>query len=122
MDLHTANSANPGLPPSSLASFLQAKASLIGGLIAEFDSQYTNPFFANPNDTLEGVDYGGIAAVAMLLAQTLHSLASSSGGTLLVNAHALMQAHVGLNAAGMSVLKTVPYLKAIWYLASSASE
>ena len=73
-----ASKANPGLPPSSLASFLKANSSLEGAVLAEYDSSYTNAAFATPHDDLAGIMYEGIAAVAELLAHTLFNLSSVS--------------------------------------------
>lgn len=82
VDLRQASETQAGLPPSSLSSFLRAKTGIQGGLLAEFDTQYTNPAFATPHDTLDGINSVGIASVAKLVAQALHSLASGSEATL----------------------------------------
>ena len=37
VDVEAANAANPGLPPSSLFSFLRAKPSIAGMVVSEFD-------------------------------------------------------------------------------------
>lgn len=100
-------SRNVGLPPSSLQSFLRVNSSLQGGLLAEFDAAYINPAFATPHDSLEGIEHPGIASAAELLAQTLHSLASSSGEALQVSLAVL--ATVVYNLA-CSTIQVYPYV------------
>ena len=82
VDARLASKANPGLPPSSVASFLKANSSLDVALLAEYDSSYTNTAFATPHDSLTGIKYEGIAAVAELLAQILLDQASALGAKL----------------------------------------
>lgn len=98
MELQLANPTNPGLPPSSVASFLKANGSLSVALLAEFDSSYTNEAFAAPHDDLAGINYEGIAAVAQLLAQNLFDQAYEPGAAFQVKL-ALQRKHgVKLNS------------------------
>ena len=66
-----ADSQNPGLPPSSTASFLRVNRSISGIVFQEFDSHYTNPYYATSNDGLDGLNVPGMVAVASLLAEFL---------------------------------------------------
>lgn len=85
--LQIASKSNPELPPSSLPSFLGANVILSGGILAEFDDSYTNAAYATPHDNLGGINYKGIAAIAELLAQALHNLASSNQRSFEVDYH-----------------------------------
>ena len=71
LDTATASDSNPGLPPSSLSSFLRVKPGIAGVMLTEFDRQYTNPYHASSYDTLESLNADGIAQTALLLAQVL---------------------------------------------------
>lgn len=82
--LRQASESIPGLPPSSLKALLRTNSSWKGGILAEYDTQYTNKYYATPHDSLAGINYEGIAAVAQILAVSLHSLADSSGSSLQV--------------------------------------
>ena len=66
-----ADSQNPGLPPSSTASFLRVNHSISGIVFQEFDSHYTNPYYATSDDGLDGLNVPGMVAVASLLAEVL---------------------------------------------------
>ncbi len=77
-----ASRSNPGLPPSSIASFLEANESLDIALLAEFDDTYTNAAYGTPHDDLRGINFEGIATISELLAQILHDLASASKSKL----------------------------------------
>mmetsp|Transcript_423 Transcript_423/g.1083 ORF Transcript_423/g.1083 Transcript_423/m.1083 type:complete len:756 (+) Transcript_423:101-2368(+) len=79
IDIHKASSSNPGIPPSSLFSFLRAKPSIAGVLLAEFDRQFINPYyFGGPYDNASAVSISSLAATAASLATALHSIASKA--------------------------------------------
>jgi len=84
MNLSRASSANPGVPPSSLFSFLRAKPTIAGILLAEFDTQFINPYYHSSfdNGTFSSVE--PLVATAVLLARTLHALAAPAGSPPLV--------------------------------------
>ena len=86
MSIQRASSSNPGIPPSSLMSFLRANSSIAGAVLAEFDSAYSNPAYATEADVGGQISSGSIAAAATLTAQTLYRLAGGSG-PLQVNPH-----------------------------------
>eukprot|EP00195_Chlamydomonas_chlamydogama_P012863 CAMPEP_0202894688 /NCGR_PEP_ID=MMETSP1392-20130828/4034_1 /ASSEMBLY_ACC=CAM_ASM_000868 /TAXON_ID=225041 /ORGANISM="Chlamydomonas chlamydogama, Strain SAG 11-48b" /LENGTH=710 /DNA_ID=CAMNT_0049579449 /DNA_START=101 /DNA_END=2233 /DNA_ORIENTATION=+ len=77
--LQTASASNPGIPPSSLMSFLRTKPSIQGVVITEFDSQFKNPFYQSERDVGQYVDVQPMSAAALALARALHSLASPGG-------------------------------------------
>lgn len=69
---------NPGIPPSTLMSFLRHKPSIQGVVIEEFDSSFSNPYYESEADTAESIDAEPMLAAAVVLARTLHTLASPS--------------------------------------------
>ena len=73
-----ADSQNPGLPPSSTASFLRVNRSISGVVFQEFDRHYTNPYHATSNDGLDGLNVPGMVAVASLLAEFLAEQATGA--------------------------------------------
>lgn len=50
VQVERASATNPGLPPSSLMSFLRVNASIQGMMLTDFDSQYINPYFQSEYD------------------------------------------------------------------------
>lgn len=70
-----ASGSNPGIPPSSLMSFLRVKPSLQGAVLAEFDTAFRNPFYASRFDNGSTIDAGSIASAAAVLAAAVHRLA-----------------------------------------------
>lgn len=70
-----ASASNPGLPPSSLYSFLRVKPAIQGVVLAEYDSAFLNPYFASEFDNLTQINTTAITAAALVLARTLYSLA-----------------------------------------------
>lgn len=77
--LSRASGSNPGVPPSSLFSFLRAKPSLAGAVLADFDTAYVNRYADSRFDNGSNVDAGSVAAAAGVAAQALHQLATGSG-------------------------------------------
>eukprot|EP00884_Botryococcus_braunii_P020474 jgi/Botrbrau1/710/Bobra.160_2s0033.1 len=63
----------PGIPPSSLSSFLRANASIAGIVIAEFNEAFINPFYNSHLDTQ--VNPLTIKAAAAAVARALHAMA-----------------------------------------------
>lgn len=68
----------PGIPPSSLSSFLRANASIAGVVLTEFDGAFTNPYYNSRFDT--EVQQQGIVAAAIVVARALHSIAVNGTG------------------------------------------
>lgn len=83
-----ASSSNPGVPPSSLMSFLRVKPSVQGAVLAEFDRAYSNPYQGSRFDDAAraGADAGagGIAVAASVVAAAAHSLAGGAPGAFKV--------------------------------------
>lgn len=65
-------------------SFLRVKPSIAGLVLTEFDSGYSNPFYASRFDNASALSLGGIASAAALLAAGLHRLAGGDPAVLQV--------------------------------------
>lgn len=76
VDVQPAAASNPGIPPSSLSSFLRVKPSLPGVVLAEHQGPFTNPYFQSRFDTVDNIQPASLAAAAMVLARALHGLAA----------------------------------------------
>lgn len=74
--LSKANDTLPGVPPSSLWSFLKARPSIPAVLIADHDDTYTNQYYHSMYDDRTNVNDEQVTLVATLLARTLYTLAS----------------------------------------------
>lgn len=74
--ISTANSSNPGIPPSSLMSFLRKNSSTSGIVLEDFDATFANQFYHSHLDDLSNVNSSAIVAAASLVARTLYILAS----------------------------------------------
>ncbi|KAL6959619.1 hypothetical protein U1Q18_039773, partial [Sarracenia purpurea var. burkii] len=72
----TANSSNPGIPPSSLMAFLRKNSQISGVVLEDFDSVFTNQFYHSHLDDLSNINSSAIVAAASLVARTLYILAS----------------------------------------------
>ncbi|KAJ9505981.1 hypothetical protein QJQ45_016966 [Haematococcus lacustris] len=92
LNLTAASAGNPGVPPSSLFSFLRAKPSIAGVVITEFDrqvlqpakrgsreGQMIDPYFHSAYDNASWVAVEPIMVGAALLARALHALAAPPG-------------------------------------------
>ncbi|KAJ7960071.1 Nicastrin [Quillaja saponaria] len=74
--ISSASASNPGIPPSSLMTFLR-KNSLISGVVLEdFDTAFSNNFYHSHLDDLSNVNSTAIVAAASLVARTLYILTS----------------------------------------------
>lgn len=71
--MHSASSANPGIPPSSLMAFLRAKPSIAGIVMADFDAHFRTPFFQSRLDANISVE--AVTSAALVAARALHALA-----------------------------------------------
>lgn len=71
-----ANTANPGIPPSSLMTFLNKKPQTSGVLLSDFDTSFTNSFYHSHLDDLNNINSSAIVAAASLVARTLYILSS----------------------------------------------
>jgi hypothetical protein len=73
-----ASESLPGIPPSSLSSFLRANASIAGVVLTEFDADFTNRYYNSRFDT--EVHERGLVAAAIVTARALHSIAVNGTG------------------------------------------
>ena len=73
-----ASAANPGIPPSSLMTFLRANQSIAGVVLADFNSGFHNPYFQSHWDGPAEIRAQSIAAAAHVTALALSSLAAGS--------------------------------------------
>ncbi|XP_064939098.1 nicastrin-like [Musa acuminata AAA Group] len=80
--IKAADVSNPGIPPSSLMTFLRKNSSVAGIVLEDFDSSFTNKFYHSHLDSPSNINSSSIAAAAALVARTLYILAS---GDLTVN-------------------------------------
>eukprot|EP00798_Chlamydomonas_sp_ICE-L_P024579 gene24579-10192_t len=96
-----ASATNPGVPPSSLMSFLRYKPSI----------QYKNPYYHSILDNGTYVQVEALVSTAILLARTLHTLASAGTPTapLQVDKEAVRARAVDL---GQSLMLNEPVDKA----------
>ncbi|DBA69331.1 TPA: hypothetical protein ACH3X2_012908 [Trebouxia sp. C0005] len=76
VDVQPAAASNPGIPPSSLSSFLRVKPSLPGVVLAEHQGSFTNPYYQSQFDTVDNIQPASLAAAAVVLARALHGLAA----------------------------------------------
>lgn len=76
VEVQPSAASNPGIPPSSLSSFLRVKPSLPGVVLAEHSGPFTNPYYQSRLDTVNNVEPTSLAAAAVILATALHELAS----------------------------------------------
>ncbi|XP_039791374.1 nicastrin-like isoform X3 [Panicum virgatum] len=72
-----AASSNPGVPPSSLMSFIRKNMSTSGVVLEDFDSHFSNRFYHSYLDNPANVNSSSIAAAAALVARSLYILASA---------------------------------------------
>ncbi|XP_043695678.1 nicastrin [Telopea speciosissima] len=74
--ISTANSSNPGIPPSSLMAFLRKNLSAAGVVLEDFDTAFINKFYHSHLDDLSNINSSAIVAAASVVARTLYILAS----------------------------------------------
>lgn len=71
-----ADASNPGIPPSSLMSFLRKNSSVSGIVLEEFDTSFANKFYHSHLDNPSNINSSSVAAAAILVARALYVLAS----------------------------------------------
>ncbi|KAL5164235.1 Nicastrin [Glycine soja] len=74
----SASASNPGIPPSSLMSFLEKNPAISGVVLEDFDSVFVNKFYHSHLDDLSNVNSSAVVAAASLIARTLYMLASET--------------------------------------------
>lgn len=75
VSIQAASASNPGIPPSSLMSFLRYNRSIQGVVLAEFDTGFTNNYYGSRFDNGSTLNIQGITAAAAVVAGALHRLA-----------------------------------------------
>ncbi|XP_078444632.1 Zn-dependent exopeptidases superfamily protein [Wolffia australiana] len=86
--VNASSASNPGLPPSSLMSFLNKNASTAGVVLEDFDSAFTNKFYHSHLDSTFNIDLSSVEAAANLVARATYLLANGaaeSANTIRVN-------------------------------------
>ncbi|XP_024531033.1 nicastrin [Selaginella moellendorffii] len=71
----TASSENPGIPPSSMMSFVQKSDSLTGVLLEEFDTSFKNKFYHSLFDNADNLNPESIVAASSIVARAIYQLA-----------------------------------------------
>ncbi|XP_062150833.1 nicastrin isoform X2 [Alnus glutinosa] len=73
-----ANVSNPGIPPSSLMTFLSKNSLTSGVVLEDFDSVFSNKFYHSHLDNISNINSSAVVAAASLVARTLYILASGN--------------------------------------------
>lgn len=71
-----ADASNPGVPPSSLVSFITKNSSISGVVLEDFDTSFSNNFYHSYLDDSSNINSSSIAAAAVLVARTIYVLAN----------------------------------------------
>lgn len=71
-----ASKSNPGIPPSSLMSFLRKNSSVSGLVLEDFDTSFRNKFYHSHWDDISNINSSAVATAASLVARTLYILGS----------------------------------------------
>ncbi|CAA0814554.1 Nicastrin [Striga hermonthica] len=80
-----ASTSNPGVPPSSLMTFLRKKPLISGLVLEDFDSAFSNEFYHSHFDDLSNINSSSITAAASLVARTLFILAGGENPSAINN-------------------------------------
>ncbi|XP_059449288.1 nicastrin isoform X2 [Corylus avellana] len=73
-----ANVSNPGIPPSSLMTFLRKNSLTSGVVLEDFDSIFSNKFYHSHLDDISNINSSAVVAAASIVARTLYILASGN--------------------------------------------
>lgn len=73
-----ASPSNPGIPPSSLMSFVHKDPTTAGVVLEEFDTIFKNKFYHSQYDDASNINVEVIASAASLVARALYMLASDN--------------------------------------------
>lgn len=74
--ISAANVLNPGVPPSSLMSFLNKNPQISGVVLEDFDTMFANKFYHSHLDDISNINSESIVAAASLVARSLYILAT----------------------------------------------
>ncbi|KAK8928274.1 Nicastrin [Platanthera zijinensis] len=84
VNIKKADATNPGVPPSSLMSFLRKNSSISGVVLEDFDTSFVNKFYHSHLDNHANIDATSIAAAAIIVARALYVIASDVPLNLIV--------------------------------------
>ncbi|XP_010426885.1 PREDICTED: nicastrin [Camelina sativa] len=89
----SADTANPGIPPSSMMAFMRKNPQTSAVVLEDFDTKFVNKFYHSHLDDLSNINSSSVVAAASVVARTLYVLASedkdasnSALGSIHVNA------------------------------------
>ncbi|KNA11455.1 hypothetical protein SOVF_135050 isoform B [Spinacia oleracea] len=74
--ISAANILNPGIPPSSLMSFLNKNSQISGVILEDFDAMFANEFYHSHLDDISNINSKSIVAAASLVARSIYILAT----------------------------------------------
>ncbi|KAL2897351.1 Nicastrin [Bienertia sinuspersici] len=74
--ISAANTLNPGVPPSSLMSFLNKNPQISGAVLEDFDAMFANEYYHSHLDVISNINTTSIVAAASLIARSLYILAT----------------------------------------------
>ncbi|KAJ6791400.1 nicastrin [Iris pallida] len=85
----TADASNPGVPPSSLMSFIRKNSSISGVVLEDFDTSFTNRLYHSHMDDLSNINSSSVAAAAALVARALYVLATGDATLNLIELNSI---------------------------------
>ncbi|CAD5325620.1 unnamed protein product [Arabidopsis thaliana] len=77
----SADTANPGIPPSSLMAFMRKNPQTSAVVLEDFDTNFVNKFYHSHLDDLSNINSSSVVAAASVVARTLYILASDNKDT-----------------------------------------
>ncbi|EPS72923.1 hypothetical protein M569_01828, partial [Genlisea aurea] len=75
INIKAASKTNPGIPPSSLMTFLSKNPNASGVVVEDFDYAFSDAFYHSHLDDSSNINSSSIVAAATLVARTLYILA-----------------------------------------------
>ncbi|KAG6547977.1 hypothetical protein Mapa_010799 [Marchantia paleacea] len=81
VEVKMASKLNPGVPPSSLMSFIQKNSSTAAIVLEEFDEVFKNSLYHSHMDDANNIDKNSIAGTAALIARTVYLLGDSAANS-----------------------------------------
>ncbi|KAL3698397.1 hypothetical protein R1sor_012473 [Riccia sorocarpa] len=81
VEVKMASKQNPGVPPSSIMSFIQKNSSTAAVVLEEFDEVFKNPVYHSELDGPYNVDKNSIAGTAALIARAVYLLGDSAANS-----------------------------------------
>ncbi|CAA6664769.1 unnamed protein product [Spirodela intermedia] len=73
--VNASSTSNPGVPPSSLMSFLSKNSSTPGVVLEDFDAAFSNRFYHSHLDNPRNINASSVEAAAVLVARAAYILA-----------------------------------------------